>query len=92
MDNSYVVIANSINNLTTHQLIRRPLDVNNHIIKALQEKNVNVRNGGDIDLLSAYDNKLRNLNKELRVARSFNNNMVSNLPNPDNDGTEAFDN
>ena len=92
MENWYVTIANSINNLATHQLICRLLDFNNDINKTLQEKNISVCNDGDSVLLSAYDDKLYDLNDELVVTRSFYKNIVSNLLNLDNDDSEALDN
>ena len=61
MESSYVAIANSINNLAAYQLIRRPNDVNSEIIQTIQEKNVAARNGGDTALLSAFDEKLKDL-------------------------------
>ena len=78
--------------MTTHQLIRRPNDVNSEIIQTIQEKNVAARTGGDTALLSAFDEKLKNLNDELEVARSFHKNIVDNLRNQPNKDSEPTNN
>ena len=88
MESSYVAIANSINNLAAHQLIRRPNDVNSEIIRTIQEKNVAARNGGNNELLSAFDEKLKDLNDELEMARSFHRSIVNNLRNQTNEESE----
>ena len=92
MESSYVAIANSINNLAAYQLIRRPNDVNSEIIQTIQEKNVAARNGDDAALLSAFDEKLKDSNDELDVARPSHKNIVSNLRNQSNEESEPTDN
>jgi hypothetical protein len=92
MESSYVAIANSINNLAAHQLIRRPNDVNSEIIRTIQEKNVAARNGGNNELLFAFDEKLKDLNDELEMARSFHRSIVNNLRNQTNEESEPTDN
>ena len=52
MHNTYMGLANLINNLAANQLIRRPIDINNDIISTIQETN---RNTSDNELLQAYE-------------------------------------
>ena len=56
--NTYMELANSINNLAVNQLIRRPLDISNDIISTIQERNVANRNISDNELLQGYEEKL----------------------------------
>ena len=76
MESSYVAFANSINNLATHQLVRRIIDVNSDIIATLQEKNISIRNGEDSAMVSTLDEKLRDLEEVLKVSRLFHRNLL----------------
>ena len=71
MESSYLAIAESINNLATHQLVHRTMNINKDIIVTLQEKNVSICNGGDTAMVRVFDEQLRDLEEELKVSRRF---------------------
>ena len=75
MHNTYVGLAKSINNLAANQLVRRPNDINNDIIENIQERNVANRSSTDSELMSAYEEKLSDLRKELQLSREFFHNL-----------------
>ena len=55
------------------------MDVNNDIIVTFQEKNVSIHNGGDSAVVRALDEKLRDLEEELKVSRQFHRNLLNRL-------------
>ena len=65
MHNTYMCLANSINNLAANQLVRRPIEINNDIIATIQQRNVANRSSSDNELMSAFEEKLSDLRKEL---------------------------
>ena len=89
MESSYLAIATSINNLATHQLVRRTMDINKDIIATLQEKNVSVRNGGDSAMVRALDEQLRDLEEELKVSRRFHRKLLKELSDEESDTNEG---
>ena len=91
MENTYVGIANAINNLANQSLVRRPQEINDDIINTLQEKMAAQRNNIDDSIIRAYDIKLSDLNEELLYSRRLLRRMTQSLDDEEehesNEGT-----
>ena len=92
MESSYLAIASSINNLATHQLVRRTMDIHKDIIATLQQKNMSVSNGCDSAMVRALDEQLRDLDEELKVSRRFHRKLLKELSDEESDTNEVNNN
>ena len=92
MESSYLAIVSCINNLATHHLVRRAMDVHKDIIATLQQKNMSVSNGCDSAMVKALDEQLRDLDEELKVSRRFHRKLLKELSDEESDTNEVNNN